>query len=405
MAKPAPPPPATPRAATAPAQSAHPGRPKTTGRDLPPRLLRKTKRLVSGAVWTGYYYQGRDDEGRRVQIPLGTDLTAAKRRWAELEAKTTAHAPPRTLASVFDRYLKEVVPLKAPRTQKEYQALIRHLRQAFDAAECDRLTPRAIAIYRDARGQVAPVRANREITLLGTIYQKAREWGLATRPNPVTGVAKLPERPRDYYLDDQVWAALLAEAVDELRDAMELAYLTGQRPGDVLRMRLSDVRDNALEVRQGKTRMRLRILLDHPDGSRTDLGKLIDRVKARRVAAIGGNIVMTSAGKAVTAPMLRIRFEAARAAAALKAETGGGETVSAGDGVATDDGPGVVASRQPPDPDLAARIRTAHFADLRSKAASEITSLTQASNLLGHTHEEITKKVYIRRGKEVLPVR
>ena len=53
----------------------------------------------------------------------------------------------------------------------------------------------------------------------------------------------------------------------------------------------------------------------------------------------------------------------------------------------------------------AARIRAAHFADLRSKAASEITSLTQASNLLGHTHEEITKKVYIRRGKEVLPVR
>lgn len=381
---------AAPRPATALSQAhpaAHPGRPKTTGRDLPPRLLRKTKRLASGAVWTGYYYQGRDDDGRRVQISLGTDLAEAKRQWAALEARTPIPAAPRTLAGVFDRYLKEVVPLKAPRTQKEYIALIRHLRPAFNDAECDRLTPRAIAVYRDARGQVAPVRANREITLLGAIYQKAREWGLATRPNPVTGVAKLPERPRDYYLDDRVWAALMAVAVDELRDAMELAYLTGQRPADVLRMRLSDVRDNALEVRQNKTRMRLRILLDHPDGSRTDLGKLIDRVKTRRVAAIGGQIIMTPVGKAVTAPMLRTRFEAARAAAALKAETGGAK------------------GQPPPDSDLAARIRAAHFADLRSKAASEITSLTQASNLLGHTEEEITKRVYIRRGKEVLPVR
>ena len=389
MAKPTPPapPPAAPRAADPIIPGTHPGRPKTTGRDLPPRLLRKTKRLASGAVWIGYYYQGRDDDGRRVQLPLGTDLTAAKRRWAELEARAPAPAPPRTMRLVFDRYLAEVVPRKAPRTQQDNAAIIRMLRPAFDAVECDRVTPRAIAIYRDARGATAPVRANREITLLGHIFQKAREWGLASRANPVTGVEKLPERPRDYYLDDLVWASILAVASDELRDAMELAYLTGQRPADVRRMRLSDVRDNALEVRQGKTKMRLRILLDLPDGSRTDLGKLIDRIKARQVAGIGGQLVMTPAGKPLTAPMLRTRFEAARAIAALKAETGQPDQ-------------GIAA-----DPDLAARIRACHFADIRPKAASEMTSLVQASNLLGHTQEEITRKVYVRRGKEVLPVR
>ena len=60
-------------------------RPKSTGYKLPPRMIARKRTLKSGKVWTGYYYNGRDDDGKRVEIPLGTDLAAAKRKWAELE--------------------------------------------------------------------------------------------------------------------------------------------------------------------------------------------------------------------------------------------------------------------------------------------------------------------------------
>ncbi len=42
-------------------------------------------------------------------------------------------------------------------------------------------------------------------------------------------------------------------------DAMDLAYLTGQRPGDVFGLREIDIRDGALELAQSKTGKKLRI--------------------------------------------------------------------------------------------------------------------------------------------------
>lgn len=358
-------------------------RPKTSAKDLPPRMLRKTRLLASGRQWVGYYYQGRDDDGRRVQIPLGTDLAEAKRKWANLEAKPMP-VEAGTMRLVFDRFIRDIIPQKAPRTQKDYLAYLRMLRPAFDPAPVAALTPQAVIAYRDRRAKTAPVRANREVTLLGYVYQYAREWGYTSRQNPCTGLHKLPERPRDYYLDDDVWQALHAAAVPELRDAFDLAYLTGQRPADVLRMRMTDVRDGALEVQQGKTRRKLRIRLNREDGGRTELGKLIDRLQDRdRDQGMGGNsgnLLQTAAGKPLSARWLRYWFELCRAQAAERAR----------------------AAR---DGSLAERIASSQFRDIRPKAASEIASLEAASHLLGHTHEEITKKIYVRRGREVLPVK
>lgn len=115
-------------------------RPKKTAKDLPPRLLRKTRQLASGKLWVGYYYQGRDDSGRRVQIPLGPDLAEAKRKWAALEAKPTP-ADVGTMGAVFERFVRDILPTKAPRTQKDYLAYLRMLRPGFDPARVASLTP------------------------------------------------------------------------------------------------------------------------------------------------------------------------------------------------------------------------------------------------------------------------
>lgn len=55
---------------------------------------------------------------------------------------------------------------------------------------------------------------------------------------------------------------------------MDLAYLTGQRPADVLSMHWDDVEGESLTLQQGKTSKRLRILLK-ANGTDNSLGALL----------------------------------------------------------------------------------------------------------------------------------
>lgn len=353
-------------------------RPKTTNRDLPPRMIRVRRTLKSGAEWQAFYYNGRDASGERVKIPLGSDLNEAKRKWAELESK---EAPAETglMRFIFDRYVRDIIPQKAIATQRDNMLCMKFLRAVFDNAPIDGITPQIIAQYRDKRGATAPVRANREITLLSHVFNMAREWGYTAKENPVKGVRKNKEKPRDYYADDAVWTAVYAVACSELQDAMDLNYLTGQRPADVLKMRLTDIKDGALEVQQNKTKKKLRILLDDPHGGRTALGGLVDRVKSRERKVASLYLVATPAGRPLTKHTLRVRFDAARDAAAKAAD-------------------------QAENAALAARIRAFQFRDIRPKAASE-TDLAHASKLLGHTDKQITRTVYQRVGETVMPMK
>lgn len=354
-------------------------------------MLRRVRTLAGGKRWEGYYYDGRDDAGNRKEIPLGTDLGEAKRKWAELECRP---APVETgiMRIVFDRYAREVIPDKAPKTQASNRLELAKLRSVFDAAPIDAITPQHIAQYRDNRmtrartlkdGTVVPakratVAANRELALFSHIFNKGREWGYTAKTNPCAGVAKNKEAPRDFYADDDVWTAVRNCAAIELQDAMDLAYLSGQRPGDVLRFTQRDIVDDALTVQQGKTSKRLAIMLTDPDsGARTELGRLLDRIGVRTVRSLW--LLATPDGKRLTAGMLRLRFTSARNVAAVRAEEAG-------------------------DQRLAARIRQFQFRDARPKAASEM-ALDHASDLLGHTDKQITKVVYQRVGKRVRPTR
>lgn len=355
-------------------------RPKTSGRHLPPRMLKRTKKLKSGMVWVGYYYNGRNEDGHRVEIPLGTDLNEAKRKWAELDCKP---APVETglMQHIFDRYLRDIVPAKAPRTQKDNRDAIKQLRTVFDTAPIDAITPQHIAQYRDKRS--AKVRANREITLLSHIFNMAREWGYTAKDNPARGIRKNKEQPRDFYADDAVWDAVYKQGTDVLKNAMDIAYLTGQRPADVVKIRLTDIRDDALEIQQNKTSKRLRILLNYEDGTRSELGKVIDRIIAASGKVISMHLLVNTRGEPLTQSALRHHFDHARTEAATNAtEMATRESLA-----------------------LAERIRKFQFRDARPKAASEIGNLAEASKLLGHTEQEITKKVYRRVGETVKPTK
>ncbi len=345
--------------------------------DLPPRMIRRNAILKSGKIWTGYYYNGRDANGKRKEIPLGGDLDQAKVEWARLERR----APPKPnhlLGSLFDRYMKEIIPTKGLRTQSDNMKELKQLRKAFENAPIDSITPQVVAQYRDAR--TAKVRANREIALLSHMFTIAREWGLTSNANPCFGVRRNKEKPRDYYAGDVVWNAVYTEAVQELKDAMDLAYLTGQRPADVLKVATTDLNAGFLMVRQGKTEKKLRLRLEDA-GVQSALSAFINDLQERRALAgiKTSRLITNTSGLRMSQQMLRNRWDEAREKAAIKAAADG-------------------------DSSLAVLIRQFQFKDIRPKAASEI-ELAHASRLLGHSTEEMTKKVYRRVGEIVKPTK
>lgn len=349
----------------------------TANRDLPPRMLRRSHKRKSGKTWISYYYNGRDADGKRKEIPLGSDLDQAKVEWARLERRA-APKPSYLLGSLFDRYVKEIIPTKGLRTQSDNMKELKQLRKAFEKAPIDSITPQVVAQYRDAR--TAKIRANREIALLSHMFTIAREWGLTTNANPCFGVRRNKETPRDYYAGDIVWNAVYDSAVQELKDAMDLAYLSGQRPADVLKVATTDLVAGFLMVKQGKTAKKLRLRLED-EGVQSGLSAFINDLQERR--ALSGiktsRLITNTSGLRMSQQMLRNRWDEAREKAAIKAGADG-------------------------DSSLAVLIRQFQFKDIRPKAASEI-ELAHASRLLGHSTEEMTKKVYRRVGEIVRPTK
>lgn len=345
---------------------------KTENRRLPPGMYRRARNRKNGTTWISYFYL--NAEGK--EVTLGRDLDIARLKWAELESKSKP-ADLTIMRSIFDRYARDIIPKKAPRTQQDNLKELKQLRLVFDTAPIDAITPAMIAGYRDSRS--AKTRANRELALFSHVFNIAREWGLTRLENPCKGVSKNKENPRDYYANDTVWACVYEQAPAELQDAMDLAYLTGQRPADVLAMRRDDIADDYLMVKQGKTNKRLRIKLNL-GAERNSLGRLLDNITLRNAAHLSPHFILNKQGLRVSWQMLRNRWDAARLLAAEKARKAGSE-------------------------DMAQRIMEFQFRDIRPKAASEIADVGDASRLLGHSREGITERVYRRVGAIAEPTK
>lgn len=208
-----------------------------------------------------YYYY--DSGGKpRKEIALGKDYVEAVRRWAELESETKSSLGILiTFKDVADRYTRDIIPTKAPRTQKDNLKELASLLKFFNnpPAPLNAIKPINIRQFMDWRGKEAKTRANREKALFSHIWNKAREWGLTDQPNPCAGIEGFTEEGRDIYVSDDVLEALLKVADEPLKEAVDLAYLTGQRPSDVLKMKMTDIKDGCLEIAQRKTKVKLRL--------------------------------------------------------------------------------------------------------------------------------------------------
>ncbi len=179
--------------------------------------------------------------------------------------------------------------------------------------------------------------ANREVALLSSLWNWARERGITDLPNPCEGVKRNRESGRDVYVDDATFRAVYTSGDQTLRDAMDLAYLTGQRVGDVWAMDERQIVDGAIAIRQGKTGHKLVIAVTG------ELKALLDRIAARKkdLTLRSTRLIVDADGLAIGRAALHYWFDKAREAAGiaadyfqlrdLRAKAGTDKTDSAGD--------------------------------------------------------------------------
>lgn len=338
------------------------GRKPTVNLNLPPHMRRRQ--------WGGkiYYYLRSMTDGKRKEIPLGSDFILALRKYTELVViDVPRHGV--TFSDVEKRYLAEVVPKLAKNTAKIYRSDIRHLFEAFKDAPLDQIKPMNIRMFLDDRAAI-PTTANRCKRLFSTMWNHARGWGYTDVPNPCEGIKGHSLDKRMLYVTDAMYNAVYAQGSVPLRDAMDLAYLTGQRPADALRMSEQDIIDGYLIVKQAKTKQPLRISIAGK------LAELLARIRARKAThkIVMAGLLTNINGKRLTPAVLRNHFDEARKKAAVLY------------------------------PEMADAIMSFRFYDLRAKAADDTSDLRgeqAASDLLGHGNVKTTQRHYLRRGKIV----
>ena len=167
-------------------------------------------------------------------IPLGpiSDPGACLKKYGEIVGDTGT--PPVTLENGIDKYLSEIVPRLAPRTQADYQAYCGKLKKGLGHFLPDEVEIGDLYDYHN--GRKAPVRANREITVLGVIYRHLIRWRSATR-NPVVGFLYAEERARERLVSGRERRLFAKRHCPKwLRGYILLKYLTGRRQGEMLKL-------------------------------------------------------------------------------------------------------------------------------------------------------------------------
>lgn len=236
----------------------------------------------------GRYYYGRN------HLALGDNLADALRKYAELY---DGAPPPGTFSEAAALYQREELPRKAQKTRAEYTRQLATLGKVFGPELLDDIRPWDIAAHLRTR---PPIAGTREKALFSAVFNFARARGLTGASNPCAGIRGVKAH-RDRYVTDAEVTDAIARADAVLAGYLELCYLTGQRPGDVVKFRRQDVRDGALWVQQAKTGHKVRIAIVGP------LEALIARLTAGAVASM--YLIRDERGQPLTLGALRARFD------------------------------------------------------------------------------------------------
>lgn len=335
------------------------GRPRKSGKHLP-----KYVTVIHGAYWYAAPKQ------KRVRIcEKGDDAALYK----FLLDKATPAGPATTMLDILDRYEREIVPTLQPRTQGDYRRHIKVLRAFCGHMAPNDLQPRDIGRFLDVpKGRI---HRNKIIGVLSAVFTYAvGRWYEADR-NPCLGVMRNPSKARRRYITDAELEAFRALLPERHRIAVDLALITGQRQGDLLSLKWTQVAAEGITFQQGKTGKRLRVKRSPA------LTAVLDRAQAMPPEVPKKEYVIRSRkGKRYRSEGFRAVWQRAMAKA-VNGYTKFGKVYP---------------------PVLAERFT---FHDIRAKSVSDSKSLQEAMERAGHTSMGMTRSVYDRGTRDVEPLK
>jgi integrase len=230
--------------------------------------MRFTMKYVNTDGRAYYYRRNGRSWGRIDGAPGSVEFAASYARiHATFERPDAKVVVPGTFAAMAAAYLgsAEFTKNLKPKTQAAYRADVDYLRRIFDAFRPDQIEVKHVLAMRDKLAD-KPGKANMTIRTMRCLYAWGRSRGLCkTNPADLKGsnVKALRMGEHQPWPPDAV-ARFRAGARPHLVLAMELGLWTGQRQGDLIRIRWDDIRDGMIRVRQEKTSKEVWLPLAQP---------------------------------------------------------------------------------------------------------------------------------------------
>lgn len=338
------------------------GRPRSTAnKHLPDNLRPKICRRKSGKTVIYWLYRTYG----KTEISLGTDRNQAFIKAAQLNIERGSKSDKITFGLVAKRYRDEIIPLKKSRTALNNLNQIKPLLAFFADAPLEQIEAPHVVEYMQRRKET-PGAANNEYSLFNHIWKYARQWGYTKLPSPAESVNKFPITKRKQYIEDDLFKLVYQHANQEMKDLMDLAYLTGQRPVDIAKIERSHIFEGYLHIVQQKTEAKLRFEL---------IGALAEIIE-RRLQTEANYLFTTKKGEKLTAAKIGKLFSRLREK--------------------------VIQLH----PEKKEQLKDFQFRDLRAKSGTD-KAMEQgdeaARQQLGHTSVQMTK-TYIRKAPIVTPL-
>lgn len=312
------------------------GRRRQSNFSLPPRM-----HLKSGC----YYYV--TSTVPRKWIRLHTDLAKARIMWAQIQNGEASNGG--MFNALLDEYLVSPKFLAlADKTRNQYENVAKVIREFFHGATITTITPAHIALWMDKHH--SRIQANTGKAIISNVFKAAVRHGLVNL-NPCDGIEYHLIQGRDRLISDEEYRSIWTLAQAHVQIAMDLGYLTGSRIQDILDIKLQDLTEDGIFIRQGKTKKKMLFIWSPA------LEEVIARAKALPRPVRGMHLLCNHQGRPYPYSTFNDHWlEAVRSA----------------------------------------KVEGVHFHDIRAKAATDAKSMgMDYQKLLGHTSKAMSDK-YVR---------
>lgn len=264
----------------------------------------------------------------------------------------------------------EVSPKKKKRTHLNEKYNQKFLHAAFDSFIPSEISAVDIYEYMDERAKHSEIMANRELSLLSQIFISGIRWGIV-KSNPCKDVVPFTEYPREHYIEDHEFKAVLNVAPPLIKLVMEFGYLTGLRIGDILSVEKSEITKDGLKIILNKTSRssQMKILMEWSQ----KLKECVENLLTIKYGKSGKYLVTNRSGKPYTYNGFSTLWQRFITEKVLEK--------------------GILSAD-----------RRFTFNDIRAKTGTDLDDIYKSSKMLGHTTEYTTRRHYIRNYIRVQPL-